>query len=114
MLRFRMTRAAREILLALAEHDPAVGSYGNELARETGLAVGTVYPLLTRLQGAGVIYATWEDVDPRVVGRPAIRYWRFTAEGAEFAEADRQAQLARLQRARVARPGRPAWDGGST
>ncbi len=104
---FRMTEPTRDVLLALAHHDPERGSYGNELARETGRAVGTIYPLLARLERAGVLRSKWEQVDPHEAGRPAIRFWYFTAAGARFAEEERQAQLARLRTARPARAPRP-------
>jgi len=33
-------------------------------------------PILARLEGVGWLESGWEDVDPTVVGRPALRYYR--------------------------------------
>ncbi len=68
----RQTRAVLDELLA----DPAVERYGFELARATGLASGTLYPILMRLEERGLLTARWEFSE----GRPRHVY-RLTAEG---------------------------------
>lgn len=56
--------------------------YGFDIMRVTGLASGSVYPLLRRLEESGLVDSEWEaDVDPSEEGRPKRRYYRVTAEG---------------------------------
>ena len=78
--------------------DPVRELYGVEIGDQAGLPSGTVHPILARLEGVRWVESRWEDVDPRVEGRPARRYYRLTATGAENA---RQA-LARAYRGRRA------------
>lgn len=56
--------------------------YGSDIGAEAGLASGTVHPILARLEGIGWLESRWEDIDPRVAGRPARRYYRLTESGA--------------------------------
>ncbi len=72
-------------VLATLLTDPDTGRYGLDLMRATGLASGTLYPVLHRLREAGWVDAAWEDVDPSVQGRPARRYYRLTGEGVRSA-----------------------------
>ncbi|HLL67053.1 MAG TPA: helix-turn-helix transcriptional regulator [Micromonosporaceae bacterium] len=44
----------------------------------TGLASGSLYPILARLRAAGCVTACWEEIDPVAAGRPARRYYRLT------------------------------------
>jgi DNA-binding PadR family transcriptional regulator len=92
-------------LLAAPDDD----HYGLHLIQQTGLASGTLYPVLTRLRNAGWVEAHWEDVDPARAGRPARRYYRLTADGhaqAETALTELRAQLPvqppKLRQARTA------------
>jgi PadR family transcriptional regulator, regulatory protein PadR len=77
--RFNLTYPTALVLRALAEGY----RYGFDLMDATGLASGTVYPLLRRLEALGLVAAQWEaeDVAHRE-GRPARRYYQITAEGA--------------------------------
>jgi len=93
----RMTVPTQLVLRALLV-DPAAELYGLEIGEAAGLASGTVHPILARLEGVGWLSSRWEDVDPSTAGRPARRYYRLTASGAESA----RAALARAWRA----PGR--------
>src|SRR4051812_44705096 len=70
--------------------------YGYEIGEAAGLASGTVHPILARLEGAGWVESRWEDVDAKAAGRPARRYYRLTADGAESA----RDALARTHRSR--------------
>lgn len=106
----RITVATARVLAVLLA-DPQADRYGLDLMRDTGLASGTLYPILHRLQDAGWIAGHWEEVDVVLESRPARRYYRLTPEGATGA---RQA-LADL-RAQTAPPvtgatheARPAW-----
>ncbi|BCJ65068.1 PadR family transcriptional regulator [Polymorphospora rubra] len=88
-LKLTMTVGAvvREFLM-----DPQVPRYGFDLMRATHLPSGTLYPILARLQRAGWVTSHQEDIDPSVAGRPARRFYKITAHGAENA----RLQLAEL------------------
>jgi DNA-binding PadR family transcriptional regulator len=76
----RMTHATAMVLQALANGH----AYGFEIMDVTGLPGGTIYPALRRLEAAGLVDAEWEE--GRVAqerGRPARKYYRLTASGAE-------------------------------
>jgi DNA-binding PadR family transcriptional regulator len=104
----RITVPTARLLAALLA-DPQADRYGLDLMQSTGLASGTLYPLLHRLMEAGWLTTRWEEFDPAAQGRPARRYYRLTPEGATQA---RQA-LAEMRAATVApeptRTVRPAW-----
>ena len=61
--------------------EPAVERYGFDLARATGLASGTLYPILMRLEARGLLEARWDLSG----GRPRHVY-RLTAEGLGVAQ----------------------------
>jgi PadR family transcriptional regulator len=67
-------------LLAVLVADPDGDHYGLELMQESGLASGTLYPILARLTEAGWLEKRWEKVDPVAAGRPARAYYRLTRE----------------------------------
>jgi hypothetical protein len=73
-----------KVLRALAA-DPARWRYGYELGAETGLAAGSLYPILIRLADRELLEATWEDPAPQ--GRPARHLYRLTSGGLELAAA---------------------------
>jgi PadR family transcriptional regulator, regulatory protein PadR len=73
------------LLFALLEFPIEEGTWGRNLAAASGLAGGTVYPILTRLEQRGVVESADEQIDPAEEGRPARRYWRFTFSGVEYA-----------------------------
>ncbi|WP_109488924.1 helix-turn-helix transcriptional regulator [Occallatibacter savannae] len=54
---------------------------GVEISKATGLASGTLYPLLFRLEEAGWLQSEWEAVVPSEVKRPRRRLYRMTAVG---------------------------------
>jgi PadR family transcriptional regulator PadR len=87
---------------------PATWRHGYDLAKETGLKSGTLYPILIRLADRGLVEACWEDEQP--AGRPRRHLYRLTAAGQAAvasiaAEAAAQAQVDSGS-ARAARPGR--------
>ncbi|WP_329353662.1 PadR family transcriptional regulator [Streptomyces sp. NBC_01261] len=48
----------------------------------TGLASGTLYPILARLEKAGWVQRHWEDdVTCEAEGRPRRRYYHLTPDG---------------------------------
>jgi len=101
-----MTLATQLVLGALLA-DPSSDHYGLELSSEAGLPSGTIHPILARLEALGWVESEWEDIDPRVEGRPARRYYRLSAAGADSA----RAALARVPRRRATASLRPAPTG---
>lgn len=74
-------------------------AYGFDLMRVTGLPSGTVYPLLRRLEAAGLVASDWEDEHAaHADGRPPRRHYRLTpaAEPALFEATQRVLQQRRL------------------
>jgi PadR family transcriptional regulator PadR len=55
--------------------------YGLELSSRASLKTGTIYPILARLEAAGWLQSTVEEIDPAEAGRPRRRLYRLTAEG---------------------------------
>ena len=70
------------VLKALAGR-PSDWRHGYDLSRETGLASGTLYPLLIRLHDAGLLEAEWRP-SPHPA-KPARHAYRLTAEGLALA-----------------------------
>ena len=70
---------------ALVLHAVARGhGYGFDIIDATGLRSGTVYPILRRLEEAGLLRARWESVrKARDEQRPPRRYYEITGAGAE-------------------------------
>ena len=76
----RLTRPTALVLVALARGV----RHGFDLLDATGLPSGTVYPILRRLEGAGLVKSRWEAVQiARDEGRPPRRYYQLTGAGAE-------------------------------
>lgn len=89
-----MSRSTVAVLRALAEG----ALYGFDVMDATGLASGTVYPILGRLEARGLASSRWEDPEVhRREGRPARKYYRITAEGRRSlaAELERFRELGR-------------------
>jgi len=59
--------------------------YGYALSRQTGLASGTLYPILMRLSEEGWLETGWSE--PGQPGRPPRHMYRLTADGAREAAA---------------------------
>lgn len=91
-----MTMTFQLVLGAFLEA-PEREFYGLELMNATGLASGTIYPILGRLEGLGWVESRQEDPD---VGtrekRPTRRYYKVTADGLESG----RAAIARAHRSR--------------
>ena len=107
------------LVLAALSGRPADWAHGYDLAKQTGLKSGTLYPILIRLADRGLVEACWQD-EP-APGRPRRHLYRLTsaglasATGALASAAERAAEQAAARagtgkpRARV-RPG-PAAPG---
>jgi PadR family transcriptional regulator PadR len=77
----RMTLATMAVLRVLLD-DPTAHRYGFDLAREAGIATGSLYPILARLEQAGWVDSYWEDPKRDQEGRPRRRYYVLTDSGA--------------------------------
>jgi PadR family transcriptional regulator PadR len=76
----RITGPTLRVLKELMEC-PLEGLSGAEIARATGLASGTLYPILFRLEKCGWLHSQWEGVNPAEVKRPRKRMYQVTALG---------------------------------
>jgi len=92
------------VLAALAEQ-PSSWRHGYDLARETGLKSGTLYPILVRLADRELVEACWEEAQPE--GRPRRHLYRLSADGLAAA-AEVQADQPVPAPAPAASPARPA------
>ncbi len=72
------------VLAALCS-EASAWRHGYDLARQTGLKSGTLYPILLRLSDRGLVEACWEDIQP--AGRPRRHLYRLTSGGLARAEA---------------------------
>jgi hypothetical protein len=58
--------------------------YGYEISKCTGIGTGTLYPILSQLEEAGLIDGVPELIDPAEAGRPArVNYWPGASELSE-------------------------------
>ena len=73
------------LLLKALTARPQQWRHGYELMKQTGLASGTLYPLLIRMSEQGLIESEWRE--PAQLGRPARHAYRLTAAGIMFARA---------------------------
>ncbi|KUM75878.1 hypothetical protein AQI84_19425 [Streptomyces griseorubiginosus] len=78
--RLRRTPAMLAVLDGLLHLDRP---YGLELVQATGLASGTVYPILARLEAEGLVSSRWESEAP--MDRPRRRFYEITPDGLLFA-----------------------------
>jgi PadR family transcriptional regulator PadR len=93
----KMSSAVISVLEVFLQDAGAV-RYGLELGAATGLASGTIHPVLARLEAAEWVESEWEDIDPSSVGRPRRRFYRLTAAGVEKATAALAVVAARRER----------------
>ena len=74
-------------------HTPADWHYGYGLSKQTGLAPGTLYPILARLVERGLLDTRWEPSDQP--GRPPRHLYRLSGDGQELALARTTAAAAK-------------------
>ncbi|MEA3141183.1 MAG: PadR family transcriptional regulator, regulatory protein PadR [Gammaproteobacteria bacterium] len=70
-------------LLAVLLEQPRSWRHGYELAKETGLKSGTLYPLLMRLSEQGLLQSRWTQSDQP--GKPPRHLYRPTVAGLSLA-----------------------------
>lgn len=76
----RLTLPTAMVLMAVARNY----CYGFDISDATGLPSGTVYPVLRRLEDAGLLRSRWESVlAARAEQRPPRRYYSVTGSGAQ-------------------------------
>jgi DNA-binding PadR family transcriptional regulator len=76
----RLTRPTALVLVAIARGL----RHGFDILDATGLQSGTAYPILRRLEDAGLLRSRWEGVErARAEARPPRRYYELTGAGAE-------------------------------
>jgi PadR family transcriptional regulator, regulatory protein PadR len=80
------------VVLKVFLEDPERPRYGFELMKLTGIASGSLYPMLARLERAGWLIRGKEDIDPRAAGRPARTNYLLTGTAVSPA----RVELARL------------------
>ena len=80
--RANISRQTRNALLTLLEQ-PQEWHYGYELMEQTGIASGTLYPMLIRLCDQGHLEARW--VPSAREGRPLRHAYRLTPTGLALA-----------------------------
>ena len=57
--------------------------FGFDIVDATGLAAGSVYPALDKLQDMGLLRSSWEDpAEAQAEKRPPRRYFELTGAGA--------------------------------
>jgi PadR family transcriptional regulator PadR len=74
----RVTHATLDVLEALMGPDDEL--YGLKIAQNAGRKVGSVYPILARLEEAGWVESSWEREERDERG-PRRRFYRFSPEG---------------------------------
>jgi PadR family transcriptional regulator, regulatory protein PadR len=112
--RTRFSAQTFAVLSALADQ-PADWRHGYDLARETGLRPGTLYPILIRLADQQLVDARWADGEPRRHQYQLTPSGLAAAAAASADSARRAAQMAGRRpapRRRIAAP-RPAQGEGS-
>ena len=76
----RLTMPTAMVLLAVSRNY----RYGFDISDVTGLPSGTVYPVLRRLEEAGLLRSRWESTTTaRAEQRPPRRYYTVTSAGAQ-------------------------------
>jgi DNA-binding PadR family transcriptional regulator len=90
MTRQRRPSSQTAKVLSSLSAQPAEWRYGYELALETGLQSGSLYPILVRLSDREILESRWETELP--AGRPPRHLYRLTARGLEYAAEHVQAR----------------------
>jgi PadR family transcriptional regulator PadR len=109
-----MTRARRPsaqtaaVLQALAE-DAGRWRYGYDLCTQLGIQAGSMYPILMRLAGRGLLETCWEKES--APGKPPRHLYRLTGAGRAYAAAATAAAQGQARTLTSARPSQPRLEG---
>jgi PadR family transcriptional regulator, regulatory protein PadR len=96
MARLRLTQATLAVIGVLMTAGPSDRVWGLRLCEEANLGSGTVYPLLERLENAGIVTSFWEDPPP--ANRPPRRFYELTSSGRQEVAAAVMARSAARRR----------------
>src|SRR5262245_50452504 len=107
----KVTMTVAKVLRVFLE-DPNAPRYGLELMKATGMPSGSLYPVLARLEHAGWVRSSREQIDPVVEGRPARRYYELTPDGLVAARYELAALAEQLRPPGRGVPGLPRPEGG--
>jgi DNA-binding PadR family transcriptional regulator len=79
-------KASRQTLNLLATllEQPRQWRHGYDLAQDTGLKSGTLYPILMRLADRALLESRWQETSER--GRPPRHMYRLTVSGLDYAK----------------------------
>jgi len=91
-LRLRISPQTLSLLAALLVH-PMRWHHGYALSQQTGLASGTLYPILMRLENLRWLETRWEEANH--AGRPPRHLYRLTTDGRAWAREELQDARAR-------------------
>jgi PadR family transcriptional regulator PadR len=75
-----------KLVLQMLLDAPADEAYGLEVVRATGLAAGSAYAILRRLEDEALLSSRWEELSGAEAGRPPRRYYRLSGEGQRVAQ----------------------------
>jgi PadR family transcriptional regulator len=87
------SRQTRALLAAFLDHAQK-WRHGYDLAKETGLKSGTLYPLLMRLSEQGLMESRWQE--PERPGLPPRHEYRLTPAGLALAREQARSEEAPL------------------
>jgi PadR family transcriptional regulator, regulatory protein PadR len=90
-LRIRLSKQTLHILDALLTR-PGQWHHGYAISKSTGIASGTLYPVLMRLEKLGWLETRWEEA--RVAGRPPRHQYRLSPDGHAWATEELRAARA--------------------
>ena len=76
----RLTHQTLKVLRMFLDR-PSRQFAGSDIAKETEMLSGTLYPILMRLEEAQWLESEWEQLDPSEAGRPRKRLYRITGLG---------------------------------
>ena len=78
----RLSEQTLQVISAFMDN-PGSELSGADIAKHAGLASGTLYPILARLEQYGWVKGYWEIGDPAQLGRPRRRFYSLTPVGAK-------------------------------
>jgi PadR family transcriptional regulator PadR len=76
----RLTQQSLRVLRFFSE-TPLTPRAGADIMKATGLASGTLYPILLRFENCGLLESDWEKGPAKKLGRPRRRFYSITLEG---------------------------------
>jgi PadR family transcriptional regulator PadR len=101
----KLTGSVKGALNALIAQ-PGRDHHGTDLSDETGIPMGSIYPVLARLEALLWVESCWEEPQRREQGFPRRRYYRLSTDGLAFARSalasDRAAASHQARRLRPA------------